>query len=408
MGVHHEEHKRRQYEANRLQKATDICSGRRNHQTMVEDTRAVFNDSSNASNPAQYFELATNDTFEDGHTPTDTFWTQTQEIVRPMLFPKLQRYSFADVFAGCGGVTVAAVKAGFCVKYAVEWEPAMCTTYQLNNPGTRVACADVREFVHRYLHDKKIDIIHLSPPCQPYSKAHTTRGKWDDVNREALGTLEAYLTEARPRIVTIEEADALATFSKHSEHLQRIMLQFTMLNYSIEFQVINFADYGVCQKRQRLVIVASCPGQRLPGFPEKTHIDYQSVPHSTLFPWVTTEEAIAEVPHMWKHHNPADELLLREGNEASPGTLCPTLITKNAHLLHPEGWRRYTIMEKLVIQGFPLHFEFPDTQKASEMEKQIGNAVPPKAFEVLFRHIQRELLRDDGLLDGRTCERQAY
>ena len=342
------------------------------------------------------------DSFHDGPIGKDTFWKLTEEAASPRIRVREQRYTFGDIFSGAGGASAAAVDAGLEVKYAVDCEPAMCATYQLNNPATRIACTDARTFAFGYVYDKHVDILHLSFPCQPYSRAHTTVGKDDKRNREALAVLDKYLDVAKPRIVTIEEADGLAIITKHAEDLRRIILQLTMKGYTVEFKVINFADYGISQSRNRLIIIASCPGQRHPGFPAPTHANPKEPNPRGLRRWVSEAEAISGIPPLWKHHNVEDERLLMAAVERPLSSMCQTLITKNARVAHHEGWRCLTVMEKLLIQGFKLSFEFPDDQSTTTMEKQIGNAVPPKAFAVILRHIKQELLRDDDILVTKT------
>jgi DNA (cytosine-5)-methyltransferase 1 len=171
------------------------------------------------------------------------------------------------------------------------------------------------------------------------------------------------------------------------------MKQLTTAGYSARAAVVKFADYGVSQRRARLVVFAACPGQQLPDFPKPTHS--ANAEHTGLQPWVTCNEAIANIPASWPDHDAHDPRRYRQnGKEWDGNKICPTLTTKNS-FGHPEGWRSFTIRELACIQSFPLYHEFVETQGSTSKEKQIGNAIPPKAFKLFLDHIRKFLLACD-------------
>src|SRR5262249_50701549 len=90
---------------------------------------------------------------------------------------------------------------------------------------------------------------------QVFSPAHTVEGKSDDANTAALFGVEAVLTRAKPRMVTLEETSGL--FERHQHYFYQLLGFFVQQNYTVAFKLANFAEYGLVQARKRIIIFAA-------------------------------------------------------------------------------------------------------------------------------------------------------
>jgi C-5 cytosine-specific DNA methylase len=123
--------------------------------------------------------------------------------------PKRQgRYTFGDAFCGVGGSSAGARQAGLEVKWGFDSDKGVCQCYSENFPRARVLNARVDQALA--LNELgTVDVLHVSPPCQTWSFAHTVDGPEDDYNSAALFCVKDLLTAVRPRIVTMEQVCGL-------------------------------------------------------------------------------------------------------------------------------------------------------------------------------------------------------
>ena len=168
-------------------------------------------------------------------------------------------YTFADIFCGAGGASAAAKQAGVLLLRSVDSDENTCVTYTLNFPGVVCQHDDVFAYV-QLKGDPFVDIIHISAPCQYFSPMHTrtaTTQGWmnSEANRAASFSMHAIILKDRPRIVTSENTAGL--HNVHPEDMYPILGQLTSLNYSVKFAVLNMADYGIAQKRERLIFIGA-------------------------------------------------------------------------------------------------------------------------------------------------------
>jgi hypothetical protein len=118
------------------------------------------------------------------------------------------RYTFGDAFCGIGGVSAGARSAGLQIKWAFDADVSTCHTYAENFPSANVMIAKVDHFL-ALKGLKGVDVLHLSPPCQAWSMAHTVAGQNDDANSASLFSVKELLLMARPRIATMEQVPGL-------------------------------------------------------------------------------------------------------------------------------------------------------------------------------------------------------
>lgn len=168
-----------------------------------------------------------------------------------------QRYTFADAFCGAGGASRGAKAAGFRIEWGFDYDPAAMNSYHRNFYGTRCEQIPVHEFVTILTEDFKVDILHLSPPCQPFSLAHAKPGKNDELNQATFLAIEEVLAKVKPRIVTLEETFGLTAKIDALPWFGAMIQMFTKLGFSVRWKVFNLCDFGLPQPRKRLFIFAS-------------------------------------------------------------------------------------------------------------------------------------------------------
>ena len=328
-----------------------------------------------------------------------------------------------SLFSGAGGLDLGVEQAGFRVVCAVENEPDACISLRANFPHTSVFERDIRKLETRELlkaaglRSGEIDLLVGGPPCTPFSKS----GYWLVEKRRGLdpeaSLLEHYiriLDEARPRTFLLENVFALAYSNHNRPWLDFLLESFERLGYEVNQEVMLAADFGVPQRRQRLILVGSLEGK--PALPTSTHTG----PHERrvwergeLKMHVTTREAIGDLAdrddlaepeetvggkygHLLPGIPPGDNYLFytaKRGHPApefewrkrywsfllklDPEQPAPTIQAQPGPYVGPFHWanRRLRLPEIKRIQTFPDDFMVHGTRRSAQ--KQIGNAVPP-------------------------------
>jgi DNA (cytosine-5)-methyltransferase 1 len=171
-----------------------------------------------------------------------------------------QSYTFGDAFCGCGGTSRGAMTAKLQIDWGFDFNLRAIEAYKSN--FSMVDC--IHKAADEFLKDcddestrerYKVDILHISPPCQPFSPAHTVMGRDDERNEASLFAIDGLLEKIRPRVVTMEETFGL--LSRHPLWFRSVLHMFTRHNYSVRWKIINCQDYGIPQARRRLVLIGS-------------------------------------------------------------------------------------------------------------------------------------------------------
>lgn len=213
-----------------------------------------------------------------------------------------RKLTSVELFAGAGGLALGVAKAGFKHLAVVERNPHACETIrrnqQLGHPLVRdwpLHEADVTKFDFSQFEDK-VDLLAGGPPCQPFSLGGKHRGKED--KRDLFPEMIRAVREIRPKFVLVENVKGLLRPSfapyfdyilkrleqpeitkkpeeKWEDHQRRLQESVSAgLRYRVAHQCINTADYGVPQKRWRVIILGIREDLDLtPDFPEVTHSD---------------------------------------------------------------------------------------------------------------------------------------
>ena len=347
--------------------------------------------------------------------------------------------TFFDLFSGAGGGALGFVRAGFRVIGAVEIYRWAAKTYARNiGIEPLIADASVLDWNAVARRAGDVDVLLATPPCQGFSKLNVNLappGVDDPRNRLTLIVLNA-MQALKPRAVVYENVRWVA----ESRYFQLLVEGLEKMGYRVRYSILDAADYGVPQRRKRLILVAML-GREPDGFPPKpTHGPPESreVRKGLKRPWRTVREAIADLPpigpgeahpripnHVTKRlpshwleiirHVPKDggsrhqvppELLLPSHRKIGRGGFndvfgrlrwdapSVTITTgcwnpSKGRFAHPEQDRGLSLRECARLQGFPddFIFEGPPTSVA----RQIGEALPPPLAEVVARAL-REML----------------
>lgn len=170
-----------------------------------------------------------------------------------------QKYTYGDAFCGAGGATRGAHMAGLKVLWGFDMDTHACSSWHRNFPSAALYEMDAQSICSDPSINFRCDILHMSPPCQYFSPAHTIAGKGDEANIAALFAVEQILKTARPRLATLEQTFGI-TNPGFSLFFQRLVNMFTTLEYSVTYKICQMANWvspllssHVRRKRERMM-----------------------------------------------------------------------------------------------------------------------------------------------------------
>ena len=349
-----------------------------------------------------------------------------------MTAPPGEGLSVLSFFSGGGGLDLGFHCAGFRVVFASDIAPLFCKTLEANRgryfpDDMRVVAGDIRRVEPDGL-PRGVDLVIGGPPCQSFSafgrRAGGAAGRLDE-----RGTLfEAYcrLIEAvKPRAFLFENVRGILGTHKGRDW-QEIVRAFSRIGYAVSHRILDAADYGVPQHRERLFMV----GHKLGGeflFPEPTH----GPDSPARAPHVTAGEALAgledkgeavslylkrgKYAHLLPLVPPGGNYLFftaRRGHpepvfayrsrfsdflyKADPAQPVKTIIARPGAYSGPFHWenRRFTLAEYKRLQGFPDDYVFCGGRQ--DVVRQIGNSVSPLIAEALAAAIAKQIFGRDA------------
>lgn len=166
-----------------------------------------------------------------------------------------RKYTFGDGFCGAGGISCGARMAGLDVKWSFDHNEAATRTYRMNFPETICELADFDQFMTNSAEDIRVDVSHSSPPCQTWSPAHTVASADDDRNSALIFSSYNLILKVRPRIHTLEQTSGLP--ERYKEEYHWVIRDTLELGYSVHAKVVRADEYGVPQRRKRLIFIAA-------------------------------------------------------------------------------------------------------------------------------------------------------
>lgn len=342
-----------------------------------------------------------------------------------------------DLFSGCGGSALGFQLAGFPIKVAVDIDKGASESFKANFPDSVVFPSDITYISGKELlkagnfKSGKQVILIACPPCQGFSSARRNSERLTDPRNKLIYEFLRIVEEIKPLAFVMENVPGLATGIGKPLFVQ-ILQKLNELGHQTVYDVVNTADYGVPQRRKRLVLMGTNnPTIRL-SFPSKTNAD-PSVSED-LPAWTTVRQVINDLPAIQageKHpsdpmhasaslaeinlkrikHTPHDggdrmswpeELILdchrnTKGHKDVYGRMrwdypSPTMtggcaMVSKGRFGHPEQNRAISLREAARLQTFPDDFKF--VGNFGQIAEQIGNAVPPllakRAADALLR-----------------------
>ena len=372
-----------------------------------------------------------------------------------------------EIFTGAGGLAKGLESAGFHHSAFVEFNTHACASLKVNFDSAKVYCGDIRAYDLDQL--SSIDIVAGGPPCQPFSLGG--KGKAHDDARDMFPYAIRAIERLSPKAFIFENVKGLLRAS-FSEYFEYILLRLTYptfklagdddwrdhlkmlkkidamgyagIKYKVQYRLLNAADYGVPQTRERVVIVGTLSDLNTEWqFPSATHSEdrllweqhvtgeywrkhglpsnpgmidleeqtarvqrlkakYGMFEPDTL-PWQTVRDAIGSMPPPQSNHGIPDHIF-KGGARSYPGHTGSYIdwpaktVKAGGHgvpggenmIRYENGSIRYfTVHEAKLIQTFPADFRI--TGAWGEAMRQIGNAVPVKLAAILGEHLAKTL-----------------
>ena len=293
-----------------------------------------------------------------------------------------------SLFSGAGGFDLGLISAGHEIIWANDIFEDAADTYEANIQS-HVDRRDIRDIPSTEI--PSADLIVGGFPCQGFSVANWKRSISDPRNflyREMVRVI----SEKSPKYFVAENVKGLASMEKGAV-LSQIKSDFEAIGYQVQHSVLNAADYGVPQTRQRLFIlgVRNDIDASLIEFPPKTtHTSKVVNAQPSVKPWISVGKALRNIPEPDQNHNLSNHTgskykLRFNGHighrRVDPGKPAPTVTARGDDkggvvvLHHPNNHRRMTVRELALVQSFPIEFTFSGPN--SSAYRQIGNAVPP-------------------------------
>jgi DNA (cytosine-5)-methyltransferase 1 len=314
-----------------------------------------------------------------------------------------------DLFCGAGGMSTGFEMAGFEVILGIEYIDTYAETFANNHKTAETICGDIREVsvdqVKDIIGDRKVSVICGGPPCQGFSGAGRRDNKdprnslFMDFIRMVDGVKPDYFVmENVPGILTMKNEKGLAV-------IEIIKEEFKKIGYNVQWEKLIAADYGVPQKRRRVIFIGSKDDKNFPiVYPKKTHGENvnskgQSKLDVGIEPvkeWLGAGTVLIpkdEVPAIYFHTQKMIDGFRRrkERNKMNGKGFGWQLIKldKPCYTLSARYWkdgadalvyysenevRMLTEDECALIQTFPKKYKFAGSKR--DKYTQVGNAVP--------------------------------
>lgn len=284
---------------------------------------------------------------------------------------------FIDLFAGIGGIRIPFDELGHRCVFSSEWDRYACDTYEANfgerphGDITKIPSEDI----------PRHQLLLAGFPCQAFSIIGKRLG-FADTRGTLFFEIERILRYHHPEVILLENVKQLTTHD-HGNTFAIIQTKLTELGYYFKWKVLNALDFGLPQKRERVIIVGFLSQARCEAF----NFDYPSVPYNLSTVLETDIDKIDSslyasphilakrkektrgkdifYPSIW-HENKAGDISVHP-------YACALRTGASYNYLLVNGERRPTSRELLNFQGFPRDYKIVVSH--SEIRKQTGNSV---------------------------------
>lgn len=324
--------------------------------------------------------------------------------------------NYVDLFSGAGGLSLGFEMAGFNNVFSVEYDKKIAESYKKNFPTHNLLVKDIQEITDDEIitlqHNQEVDVVIGGPPCQGFSLAGRIGRSFVEDKRNYLFKEFARVVKViDPKMFVMENVARMISHNKGQTILE-IKAEFESLGYNVQYKVLQAADYGVPQKRQRIFIVGT----------KNKEFNFPTPIGTTI----TVKEAIGDLPplksgersevpnHFSMNHS--SQMLKKMsyigdgGNRNQiPEDLRPktgdirkyirydsqkpsvTVTGDMRKIFHYEQNRALTPRELARLQSFPDSFIFEGN--SISIQQQIGNAVPPLLGYAVAKQVKESLER---------------
>lgn len=344
----------------------------------------------------------------------EMFYEPKHFTFTPNYLTSEDRFSVVSLFSGCGGMDLGFYQEGFDIIWANDIDPKACETYK-RNIGEHIVVGDITKIDYNDI--PECDVLLGGFPCQDFSMIWKRGG----INTERGNLYRNFVDLVdikKPKVFLAENVKGLLSANK-GKAIEQIVSDFANtgdFGYNITVNVINFADYGTPQLRERVLIIGT----------RKDIKERFSIPKPTHTPenYVSSREALKDVENVKfnnEHQNILSstkeklKLIPAGGNFSDIPKSSPHyvkgMISHVYRRLHPDKpsttiiaaggggtWgyhfdepRPLTNRERARLFGYPDDFAFVGT--ITEVRKQIGNSVAPVGIRVFAKHIKEYLLK---------------
>jgi len=293
-------------------------------------------------------------------------------------------YKFIDLFAGIGGFHQAACSTGGRCVFASEIDLEAKRAYETNY--NIIPHGDITQIDKSEIPDH--DILFAGFPCQPFSIIGKKLG-FDDIRGTLFFEIARILKEKKPKMFILENVKQLKTHNK-GKTLDTILKTLESLGYKVYCDVLNALDFGLPQKRERIIIVGfldksidfSFPKDKIKGkledvLEKEDIIDVKHFANEKIIKKRKSKHKSNYYPSIW-HENKC-------GNISSYPYSCALRAGASYNYLLVNGTRRLTPREMLRLQGFPDTFKIVCND--SQTRKQAGNAVPVNVIKAVLKEV---------------------
>ena len=334
----------------------------------------------------------------------------------PVKYPKIRKFTTIELFAGAGGLALGIENAGFDTLGLIEFDKDASDTLKENRPNwnvinddiANISCLDLQQYFG--LKKGELDLLSGGAPCQSFSYAGKRLGLED-----ARGTLfyhyAKFLEQLQPKMFLFENVRGLLTHDKGRTY-KTIIDIFESTGYTIQKKVLNAWDYGVAQKRERLItigirndlvdkthfdfpephdykpvlrdILLDCPKSEGTPYSEYKRKIFELVPPGGYWRDIPEDIAKEYMKSCWYMEGGRTGILRRLSLDEPSLAVLTSPSQKQTDRCHPLEARPFTIRENARCQSFPDDWKFCGS--VGSQYKQVGNAVPVNlAYEIALK-----------------------
>jgi DNA (cytosine-5)-methyltransferase 1 len=336
-----------------------------------------------------------------------------------------------DFFCGCGGTSAGLRAAGLEIRLGIDIDADAKKTFETNFPGATFLKRNITrlpvDVISPYINHNSEDPILFSccAPCQPFSqqnKQRTSKGEQALLLYEFARFVEYYL----PEFIFLENVPGLQNVEDGAGPFPDFVFFLEGLGYNVDHGVIDSQDYGVPQRRRRLILIASLVGQI--KLPQKTHgpgtinplfssvwdwiSDFPPIAAGESHPYVSNHRAaklseknltrIRATPvgggrldwpkelvlecHSGEYTGHTDVYGRMRKDRPASGLTTRCISLSNGRFGHPEQDRAISLREAACLQTFSRDFVFLGS--LNSMARQVGNAVPVVLAKIIGEHFK--------------------